>query len=249
MVCREFEGVTYIQGPRRGLCANRNWVIGNAATTHVSLLDDDAMVSQSFIRDAKALISECADNLIIAGIVNEAESQIIPFNPSFLGHFSKPPKDRFENINLNCNVFPRRAFDHASFDEAITYGYEDMDLCSHLLFLGFRIRFEPRLRNTHMPPKKTNSGLKAQFIRTERARFYTSVKRYMLWNKNYFVLSAYLVVAPVHRALHAAKSGLWFDLNNCIPDMVAAVQGALREKAKLREVAGRSNHSLRPSGA
>ncbi len=249
IVCREYERVTYIQGPRRGLCANRNWVIGHATTTHVSLLDDDAMVSQNFVRDAKALISDCPDNVIITGIVDEADSQIIPLNPSFLGHFSKPPTDRFENINLNCNVFPRRAFDHASFDEAITYGYEDMDLCSHLLFLGFRIRFEARLKNTHMPPKRTNSGVRALLIRIERARFYTSVKRYMLWNRNYFVLVAYLVVAPVHRALYAAKAGRWFDLNNCIPDMVAAVQGALREKAKLRQLAVRPDHARRASGA
>jgi GT2 family glycosyltransferase len=249
MVCREFEGVTYIQGPRRGLCANRNWVIRHATTTHVSLLDDDAMVSQSFVRDAKALISECADNVIITGIVDEAESQLIPFNPSFLGHFSKPPKDRFENVNLNCNVFPRRAFEHASFDEAIVFGYEDMDICSHLLFLGFQIRFESRLQNTHLPPKKTSSRLKTQFIRTERARFYTSVKRYMLWNRNYFVLMAYLLIAPAHRALHAVKAGFWFDLKNCIPDMVAAVQDALREKAKLRQLKVRPNHASRPSGA
>ncbi len=249
IVCREFEGVTYIQGPRRGLCANRNWVIRHATTTHVSLLDDDAMVSQSFIKEAKALISECADNVIMTGIVDEADSQIIPLNPSFWGHFSKPPTDRFENINLNCNVFPRRAFDHASFDEAIAYGYEDMDLCSHLLFLDYRIRFESRLQNTHMPLKRTDSALKAHLIRTERARFYTSVKRYMLWNRNYFVLLAYLIVAPVHRALHAAKAGFWYDLNNCIPDMVAAVRGALREKAKLRQVAVRPDHARRASGA
>jgi GT2 family glycosyltransferase len=249
MVCREFEGVTYIQGPRRGLCANRNWVIRHATTTHVSLLDDDAMVSQNFIADAKALISECPDNLIITGIVDEAQSEVIPFNPSFWGHFSKRPTDRFENINLNCNVFPRRAFDHASFDESIGFGYEDMDLCSHLLFLGFRIRFESRLRNTHMPPKRTSSGLKTRLMRTERARFYTSVKRYMLWNRNYFVLLVYLVVAPAHRALYAVKAGLWFDLKNCIPDMVAAFQGALKEKAKLQQLAVRPNNARFPSGA
>jgi GT2 family glycosyltransferase len=243
MVCRDFEGVTYIQGPRRGLCANRNWVIRHATTTHVSLLDDDAMVSESFIKDAKALISECADNVIITGIVDEPHAPVISFNPSFLGHFTKPPKDRFENVNLNCNVFPRHAFDHANFDEAIAYGYEDMDLCSHLLFLGFRIQFESRLQNLHRPPNHTAPVKKVRFLRTERARFYTSVKRYMLWKRNYFALFAYLILAPIHRAAHAIKGGFWFDLKYCIPDMMAAFQGALRERAKLQQFAVDSSNA------
>ncbi len=248
-ICREFANVTYIEGPRSGLCANRNQVIRQAATSHVSLLDDDAVLSEGFVEEAKRLLATCADNVIITGIVNEDDAQIIPFNPSFLGHFRKPPNGQLETINLNCNVFPRRAFDIAAFDESIGFGYEDMDLCSHLVFLGFRIRFESRLQNTHMPPKRTSSGLKARFVRTERARFYTSVKRYMLWNKSYFVLLAYLVIAPIHRALFAVKAGFWFDLKNCIPDMVAAVQGALREKAKLRQLAVTPNQARRPSGA
>lgn len=232
--CKEFTNVHYIRGPRRGLCANRNAVIRGASTTHVSLMDDDAVMSEHFIEHARELANKFGEDVIFTGVVHEAGSQIIPRNPSFLGHFQKEPNGQFENINLNCNLFPRRAFDLASFDEAIGFGYEDMDLCSHLLSVGFRIQFESRLENTHMPPPRSAVLERTRYLRTERARFYTSVKRYMLWKKSYLKLLAYLVVAPAHRMVHAVKSGLWFDLKHCIPDIVAAIQDSLGQRAKLK---------------
>ncbi len=246
-VCREYAGVTYLEGPRRGICANRNRVVRQATTTHVSLVDDDAVLSESFVEESKKIIAGHADNVILTGFVLEDNHRFMPQNPTFLGHFRKPPKGEFETINLNCNVFPRRAFDVACFDEAIGFGYEDMDLCSHLLFAGYRIQFEPMLQNAHIPPQKTRTGLRARFLRTERARFYTSVKRHMLWRKSYVALSAYLVLAPTHRALVAVKAGFWFDLKHCIPDMVAAIQGALKEKARLRRLAVEREESRLPS--
>jgi glycosyltransferase involved in cell wall biosynthesis len=245
--CRKFSSVTYLKGPRRGLCANRNHVIAQAATTHVCLIDDDGVFSENFVAVSKKLISGISDNIIITGFVREGPDNFKPSNPSFLGHFRKPPRDKLENINLNCNLFPRHAFDVATFDEAIGFGYEDMDLCAHLLFAGFHIQFEPALQTMHMPPERTRSGLKTRFLRTERARFYTSVKRYMLWNRNYFALFAYLAIAPAHRALFAIKSGLWFDLKHCIPDMMAAIRGALREKARLQKRAIKSPETRSPS--
>lgn len=227
-VCAEFPKVLYMKGPRRGLCANRNEVIRRSSAQFVSLLDDDALVSHEFVRQANEITACLPTRVLVSGSVAETERLLAPSNPTFLGFFGKPPSRRLENINLNCNLFPRMAFADASFDEAILYGYEDMDLCARLVSLGYQIRYEPHLVNIHLPPKRSAELEKNRFIMTERFRFYTSAKRYLLWERSWWKLVAYTLIAPVHRASHAVKTGKWFDLPYCFSDMFFALRSAAK---------------------
>ncbi len=229
-VCAAFPWVRYLRGPRRGLCANRNAVIRAATGDFVSLLDDDAVVSADFIARARAVIATLPPRTLVTGTVIETDHPVIAGNATFLGFFGKPPNGRHENINLNCNLFPRAAFAEASFDETIFYGYEDMDLCARLLSLGYTIRLEPALVNTHLPPTRNAAVDKERFRMRERARFYTSVKRYLLWERKPAKLLAYIVVAPLHRALHAIKTGKWFDLPHAVADMAFALRAIVPQR-------------------
>jgi len=234
-VCEQFPGVRYFVGPRRGLCANRNSVIRVASAKFVSLLDDDAVVSMEFVHEAKTLAATIGDDIILTGAIVEDGRTIVAGNPSFLGYFTKDVNGNYRNVNLNCNVFPREAFRRAAFDEKIGYGYEDMDLCSRLLSLGFQIRFSAALTNMHMPPPKPVGELRTRAAQAQRARFYTSVKRYMLWEKDWRRLVAFAIVAPVHRALHALKRRNIRDLPNCVLDMVFALTAAFSQRSLARQ--------------
>jgi GT2 family glycosyltransferase len=225
--------VRYVTGPRRGLCANRNAVIRQTGRDFVSLLDDDAVVSPDFVARARAAIADLPPRTLLTGTVIEADRPVIAGNPTFLGFFGKKPNGRHETINLNCNVFPRAAFAEAGFDETIAYGYEDMDLCAQLVSRSYTIRFVPDLTNTHLPPPRGVTTDTQRFAVRERARFYTSVKRYLLWERNLPKLFAYVVAAPAHRALHAVKTGKWFDLRYAVTDMGFALRATLRERARL----------------
>ncbi len=239
-VCQQFSFVRYVQGPSKGLCANRNRVIAQAVTDYVSLLDDDAMVGEDFVVRAMAATADLPPNEILTGAVIESENRLVaPANSTFLGHFGRPPTGRYKNINLNCNLFPRAAFAYASFDEQIAYGYEDMDLCSCLLACGFRIRYDPTLVNAHLPPEKAGATQRRQSLDRERARFYTSVKRYLLWERAPMKLLLFLVAAPIHRAAHAIKARLWYDVPHCLPDIAFAVRMTCREAARLKRSARR----------
>jgi GT2 family glycosyltransferase len=233
-VCRAFSGVRYFAGPRRGLCANRNAVIGRAGTDFVSLLDDDAVVSVDFISLAFSVIRALPERTLVTGTVIEDGHPVIPGSASFLGFFTHAPDGRVSNINLNCNLFPRTAFEDARFDERISYGYEDMDLCTRLISGGYGIRHDPRLVNTHLPPRRSPIADKERFVMAGRARFYTSVKRYLLYERSLPKLLAYVVLAPPHRALYAVKSGKWFDVPNAVSDMVAALRDSMREIPRRR---------------
>lgn len=232
-VCAAFPGVRHVTGPRRGLCANRNAAIRQASSDFVSLLDDDAVVSPDFVARARAAIAALPPRTLLTGTVIETDRAVVAGNPTFLGFFGKPPTHRHENINLNCNVLPRAAFAEAGFDETIAYGYEDMDLCAHLLSRGYAIRVVPDLVNTHLPPPRGAAVDQRRFAMRERARFYTSVKRYLLWERNCPKLLAFLAAAPVHRTLHAVKTGKWFDLRYVVADMGFAMWATLRERARL----------------
>jgi glycosyltransferase involved in cell wall biosynthesis len=226
-VCTAFPGVNYRPGPRRGLCANRNAVLADIRSTHFALIDDDGIVAVDFVENALKLAQLFPDT-VLTGIVRERGQEIRPSNSRFLGHFGKPPGRRLETINLNCNVIPIAVLAHAKFDEAIGWGYEDMDFCESLLAAGFQIQFVPGLWNSHEPP--TLGSRKHRFLEIERARFYTSVKRHMIWRPNFAKLSAYILVASGHRLLSAAKAGNWADFRATMPDMAMAIRSAARQK-------------------
>lgn len=202
-ICREFPFARYLHGPQRGLCANRNAVVAASFGDYISLMDDDAVVGPDFFRLASELASRMSLKTILTGDVLEDGNYLIPpSNPSFWGHFGSPVRGRYENINLNCNIFPRTAFEVARFDEAIAYGYEDMDLCAHLLAAGYQISYHPELVNSHLPPPKDATTLGLQRRQSERARYYTSLKRYLIWQRNPLKALAYSALAPLHRAAH-----------------------------------------------
>jgi glycosyltransferase involved in cell wall biosynthesis len=228
-VCEQF-GVEYFRGPRRGLCANRNMIVKHVTTSHLSLVDDDAVVSPRFVADANPLLKPESEKEIITGDVFESGVLIKPANASFWGHFTQKPIDRWETIHLNCNIFPRNAFEFAEFDESIVYGYEDMDLCSRLLSQGFHIRYLPRLVNDHIRP----AGIPVKRLRQkEQARFYTSLKRYVFWDKSLPKAFLYIVFAPLQRAAHSIKVKDWGDLKYCLPDMATAIRDVARERQRL----------------
>ncbi len=233
--CRLFPNVRYLAGPRRGLCANRNAVIRASAADYISLLDDDAAVSDSFVYEARLFAAKAVPKTILTGPVIEPGKVVEPANPGFWGHFTLPPQGHYKTINLNSNVFPRAAFAAAYFDEAIAFGYEDMDLCARLISTGFSIQYETKLMNFHFPASTSGAISNQRASQIELARFYTSLKRYLLWERRKTAFLAFVVLAPLHRAAHAILCRKWNDLARCLPDMALSIRALLRERACLRE--------------
>ena len=227
-ICSRFPFVRYLSGPRKGLCANRNAVIAQADSKYLCLSDDDCIISEDFFLRLRELLPTLPADTIITGDVLEDDVRIVPNNPSFLGHFRKPPEGTFRNINLNSNCFPREALRAAQFDESLVYGYEDMDLCAQLLRKGFRIIHVPELRNVHAPPPREKRQDQVRFSHAEQARFRTSLKRYLLWEGKPHLALLYIVIAPLHRAFHDILHLNFRDLRKIPGDVLGASLYALR---------------------
>jgi len=228
-ICREFSFVQYSQGPRRGLCANRNAVIARVDTEYVSLIDDDGIVSVDFVEQLQSLLPQLDGRTLISGDVLEYGGRSTPKNPSFWGHFVKAPENGvLQTINLNCNCIPILAFSVAAFDESLVYGYEDMDLCSQLLRKGFRIKHVSSLANKHEPPARTGDVDHYRYRYTQQARFRTSMMRYLVWERKAHLAILYFGLAPLHRAMYDMKTNRLDDLKRIPSDILSAAAHAVK---------------------
>ena len=233
-ICSRFPFVTYLDGPRRGLCANRNAVISQAVSDYVTLGDDDCIFSETFFARLRERLPRLEPKEILTGDVFENGIRIVPNNPSFLGHFRKRPQGTFKNINLNANCFPRAALLEERFDESLVYGYEDMDLCARLLRSGYRILHAPELHTVHAPPQRLKRQDQLRYAQAEQARFKTSLKRYLLWESKPHLALLYVFVAPIHRVFHDLLRKKFEDLPRVPGDMLTASRDALRHFRELR---------------
>ena len=92
-----------------------------------------------------------------------------------------------------------------SFDEAIEFGYEEMDMADQLLSAGFRIEYRPELLNYHQTPEMTAQERRLRDAPITRTRFYTSIKHHLRHGRRTMV-PLYAVVASVHEAAHRVRS-------------------------------------------
>lgn len=245
-VVARYPFANYLEGPRRGLCANRNRVIAAVTTSHLSLLDDDAAVGPNFISNAYRLAASTPDAIFSGDVLEGGDRRTPTTNQTFLGHFGRPPRsgEPLSNIHLNCNVLPTAATRDADFSESIVYGYEDCDYCAQLVARGWRIVYQPELTNSHLPPPSIEK--RARHWQAERARFKVRARQLLCWRPDPLSYAGFAAIAPLHFAASALKSGR--------PDLAfhgwAWLVADLGEAWRLRREAGRSSRvdsSLRGS--
>jgi GT2 family glycosyltransferase len=224
-VCNEFSFVRYVRTPRRGQTPSRNEAIRNAQADYISFLDDDAVISPRFVERARKLLATASPDTIFTGNLYEGDQlSQAPGNPTFLGHYKASSPKHVETVHMNSNLFPRKAFDVARFDETIHYGYVDVDLCFRLLDRGYRIEHQPELVNRHLPPEKESSELSEIRLHRSRARFYVTLKRHLIWRRSLPRALAFICIAPLHEAGHRLLRRRGCSPRGALSDMRWAVR-------------------------
>jgi GT2 family glycosyltransferase len=202
------------------------------------------------VRLGRGIIADATPDTVFTGNMIERETLSgAPTGPTFWGHFGSKPRAAIEpiqSVHSICNLFPRSAFDVVHFDEAIVYGYEELDLGAQLLAAGYRIEHRPQLVTRHASPQKSEAELKLLHVPATRARFYTTLKRHLIWQRSLLRVPAYVVLASIHEALHRLIRGRSASPLGSLADMRWAFLQAVRQ---LRSTDATSRLGRSPSGS
>jgi glycosyltransferase involved in cell wall biosynthesis len=224
-VAEAFEGVTYLEGPRRGLGANRNSAIERATGELVAFIDDDVTVDPQFVRVAQGLSTDCITTGWELNHSTNPPRKVSAHNPSFLGFQRIEPAGNFRAICINATTFPRSLFSKARFDEQIRYGYEEIDIARHAVSLGLEIVYNDNLHVEHFPSPSNRDGYAAVL---NTSRLYITHKAYAQYDRKPVKAAVFNVVAGAHHLLFSVKNG----------HGVRRAMATIRE-ARLKQRAGR----------
>jgi glycosyltransferase involved in cell wall biosynthesis len=209
MVAREFPWVTFVEGPRRGLSANRNTALAAVTGTHVLFIDDDVLLTADFLGlMAQRIGREASDaeHLILTGPELNRGERVPPHRVTFLGFqaLDYRPHDRMYSIVVNSTVFPAGVFKAMKFDENLIYGGEEVDFASRaVLVRDYRIEQLPAAMNEHYP-SPVNRDYYLPFM--DASRIYVTFKRYYWMERRRLKALAFLVVVYAHSILHNLKA-------------------------------------------
>jgi glycosyltransferase involved in cell wall biosynthesis len=212
LVLGEFPSVVYVEGPRRGLGANRNKAIAASSGSHITFIDDDVIMNPAFLADAAAVLGglgAAAEKAIIGGTEITHGTRVFPHKVSYLGYqaIDYAPGETHETVVINAAIFPRGMFDQVLFDESLVYGCDEMDLSVRAIQLhGYTIVFREALVNNHYP-SVVNRAFYAPF--GEASRIYVTFKRYWWVERRKLKAAGFLGIAYVHILLYyLRKRGL-----------------------------------------
>ena len=214
-IVEQYPNTTYLQGPRSGVCANRNNAV-NAVTDAdlVAFVDDDICVEPDFIALAVAqyekMPSTERERTILTGSSREpGGEELVPSSLTFRGYFQ--PSKTPESVVIHAAVFPRQFFQEEQWDENIFFGYEDAELCLRALKRGYKILSVPELRTVNtrfLQGSLVGSSvgdLTDYEIYIEAARLYVGIKRYKNIFPNFVKLILFMVVYFSHIMLYLSK--------------------------------------------
>lgn len=209
----------YIQGPCRGLYANRNHVALACKGTHIRTMDDDHEFPEKHLENCLIAIKHDPQSVWIIGEYLPMQSVGMPPHPCpgqlHPRGFSSLPKDT-QNcwaISDGASIYPKKIFESGlRFVESWKFGYSYLEFGSRLYYLGYRIRhLESTYVIHHFDSKKRSFNDKNM---EESSRFfammcYSFLYQSHLKNKSMFYLEIFkrLVTNP-YLTITALKDSL-----------------------------------------
>jgi GT2 family glycosyltransferase len=201
--------VDYLEGPHQGLAANRNRALRALRAPYVLFLDDDCLIGREFIEQAMARMQEAEreagpGRAIVSGSELNQGRVVVAHDQTFLGFQARAyrPGECIRSIVINATVFPARLFDEVRFDSRLVYGYEEVDLASRAVAVGYQITMCPEAQNEHRPSAKSRDDYATY---RDASRLYATFKRYRDTERSRTLALAYTLVAPAHVLVAGAK--------------------------------------------
>lgn len=220
-VAARHPGTVWVEGPRAGVCANRNNAVRHCLAHapqcgYVAFLDDDIQPDVHFFAAARDYVAGLAPqqrgSVIFTGGASSGPHlhECRPVRLSFMCYFANGAEP--ECVNIHACVFPLALFREEEWDENIFFGVEDAELSLRALRRGYAIQLAPglRVRDTmpsggvlHSPDPR--GGLTRYQQHCEAARLYVGVKRYRTIAPDALKLTAFVTWYFVHLCLYLTR--------------------------------------------
>jgi GT2 family glycosyltransferase len=200
MVRASYPWVRFVEGPRKGLGANRNRALAEASGDYVLFIDDDACLGPTFLQQCLGLLAKQPSGgrrVIVSGREDNRGTLVKAHNQSFLGFQNVPygQGDRLVTIVINATLFPRSLFREIRFDEQLVYGYDEVDVALKAVGRGYTILQCDEAINSHYPSSVNRAYYRAH---TEASRLYVTLKRYASYEKKPLKATAYALCGAAH---------------------------------------------------
>ena len=205
MIQKEYPSISYLKGPQKGLCFNRNNALKAVKGSSVLFMDDDVIMSKDFLQVVMNILldlePEIREKTIITGLERNNGSLVYPNKINFLGHQKKPyrEEDSLKTIVINSTVFPSILLRNLKFDERLVYGYDEVDIAARAVSSGCNILLCKEAVNDHYP-SDVNRDYYSLYI--ESSRIYVTYKRYNEIEKRMLKSFIYLLVSFGHMLIH-----------------------------------------------
>lgn len=199
--------VTYLEGPRLGLGANRNNAISRAQGDWILFLDDDARLTPNFLATLQPLMAaQGVSKVIFTGLERNAQELVFPHDQSFLGFQSRAyrPGEPIRTLVMNAAVFPAALLKALPFDSSLVYGYDEIDIAARALARGYTIELCTGAVNLHFS-SPLNRAFNAPYI--EAARIYVTYRKYRHVQLRPLKAAAFLAVSLAHSVAHHLAPG------------------------------------------
>ena len=202
-VVAKFPRAIYVQGPRTGVCANRNNTLKYVGDVeYIAFLDDDALVRPEYFSRAlevfDGLTPARRERTIVSGVrFDLSGGRTVQCKLSFRGYFVQT--DKTEVAGASYAVYPRAFFDNHKWDEKIYFGFEDAELSLRALADGYEIvhREDMIMTDAGLDQSsllKEGDKVSAYDFSGEAARLYIGVKRFKDIERDYRKLALFVPV-------------------------------------------------------
>lgn len=203
------QAVKYVEGPRRGLGANRNNALRHVEGNFVLFLDDDAMLGKSFLEEVQAcwarLSPEALPKTIVTGVEEHQDGKIVlPNEQNFLGFQKRPYRtdEGLSTVVINSAVFPAKLFSEVTFDERLIYGCDEVDLTTQAVRKGYRIILCRTAVNKHYQALAERDYYLPY---SNASRIYVTFKRYVYTERSFGKGIVFILLASLHHVLSNLK--------------------------------------------
>ncbi|OAB46221.1 glycosyltransferase family 2 protein [Paenibacillus glacialis] len=183
-----------VEGPKRGIGANRNNIADNIIGDFGLITDDDMEFPLNFMMESVGNLLLVNKNTILTGKVKEFDEFTPPTEPDFWGYRRNRIESSQRPAGFTDQVtwLPIKCFSECKFDDAVIYGPTEMDFAYQLIFNGYEIRYIPELWAIHWGKNKSSVTINKADM--EFSRIYYTLRRYYIWDRSVMKLMLFRIL-------------------------------------------------------